>query len=307
MRLHFILAYFIGVVLAFSQDKNVDDVRLQLEKLSSDEFEGRLTGTRGRDLAADYIEKNFESYDLKPYFSTYKDTFYLKDNVVGINMIAQIEGSLDYLRNKPVIIGAHYDHIGVIKPVKNDSIANGANDNASGGVGVLQLAKLLKDKKPLRPILFVLFDAEEQGLLGSKYLAEKMKSLDIEPYVIFNIEMIGVPMRNKAEKAYLTGYDRSNLASYFNEKAGKEALMFLPTARKYSLFRRSDNYPFYESMKIPAHSVSTFDFVNYNYYHQVQDEAQLMDAKHIYDLVNIWAPVLEDIANHKEPIIKLND
>ncbi len=307
MRLHYLLVFFFYVAFAFSQDKNVEDVKLQLEKLSSDEFEGRLTGTKGRDLAADFIIKNFESYNLKPYFKTYKDTFYLKDNTVGINVIAQIEGSLDYLKNKPVIIGAHYDHIGFLSPVENDSIGNGANDNAAGSVGVLQLAKLLKDKKPLRPILFVLFDAEEQGLLGSKYLAEKMKSMDITPYIVFNLEMIGVPMKNRPRKAYLTGYDLSNLPDYFNKTAGEETIVFLPTARKYGLFQRSDNYPFYQSMNIPAHSVSTFDFVNYKYYHHTEDEAYLMDPSHIYDLVSIWAPVLEQIANHKEPVIKLNN
>jgi Zn-dependent M28 family amino/carboxypeptidase len=307
MNYRFTLLILLFTFSGFAQDQNVLDVQRQLEKLSSDEFQGRLTGTTGRDLAADYIVEHLRDYDLKPYFEAYKDTFYLKNNTLGINVIAQVEGTEAYLKNNPLVISAHYDHIGFIKPVENDSIGNGANDNASGSVGVLQLAKLLKDKKPLRPILFILFDAEEQGLLGSKYLAEKMKSLDIEPYAIFNIEMIGVPMRNKPQKAYITGHGMSNFVDYFNEIAGDEALMFLPTAKKYNLFRRSDNYPFYQSMNIPAHSVSTFDFVNYKYYHQVQDEAELMDAQHIYDLVKIWAPVLEEIANHEEPIIKLNN
>lgn len=288
------------------QNTNIKEIQTQLEVLASDEFQGRETGGKGLEQAADYIESYFITHDIKPYYETYKDTFYLK-NKVAYNVIAYIKGNDPYLKREPIIIGAHYDHIGMKKAVDGDSIANGANDNISGTVGVMQLAKRLKDSIPKRPIMFVLFDAEEQGLKGSTYLAEKLKSEDIKPYVIFNIEMIGVPMPNKPQQVYLTGYEKSNFAELFNDYAKSEALVFSPQAQKYQLFKRSDNFPFYKSFNIPAHSVSSFDFTNYEYYHHVKDEAELQNAEHINGLVDFWVKPILEIANHTEKLIKLND
>ena len=290
-----------------AQVSNIKDLNTHLNYISSDELNGRLTGTKGIDKAATYISKYFKSIGLKPYYETFRDTFYIKKQTVAYNVIGQIEGNDPLFKNEPIIIGAHYDHIGNSKAVDGDSIANGANDNASGSVAVMQLAYALKDSKPKRPILFVLFDAEEQGLLGSTYLAEKLKSEDVNPYAIFNIEMVGVSMRDKPKQAYLTGYDKSNFAKIFNEYANEEALIFSPQAKDYQLFKRSDNYPFFQSFEIPAHSVSTFDFTNYNYYHHVDDEAELLDTEHIQSLVNVWAEPLLKIANHSEKIIKLDN
>ena len=290
-----------------AQDVQVQKIKEQIEFLSSDDFQGRKTGTKGLEKAANYISKYFESEDIKPYYESYIDTFYIKGGTPAYNVVAHIEGSDPFLKREPIIIGAHYDHIGITKGPENDSIANGANDNISGTVGVMQLANRLKEFQPKRSILFVLFDAEEQGLLGSKYLAEKLKSEDIYPYVVFNIEMIGVPMKDKPKQAYLTGFEKSNFVKLFNKYAGQEALTYLPQAKDYSLFKRSDNYPFFLSFEIPAHSVSTFDFKNYEYYHHVNDEAQLLDAVHINDLINTWFEPLLEIANHTERNIKLND
>lgn len=309
--------YFIPVLLCsicqnvYSQDTiakdfNIKEIQKQLEVLASDEFEGRQSGSLGLIKSTHYISDFFKKHHIKPYYKSYKDTFYLK-KIMAYNIIAHIEGTDPYLKQEPIVIGAHYDHIGYKTTIQGDSIANGANDNASGTVAVMQLAKRLKDKHPKRPILFVLFDAEEQGLKGSTYLAEKLKSEDIIPYLIFNIEMIGVPMKDKPQQAYLTGYKKSNFANIFNTYIGQEAITFLPQAEEYNLFKRSDNYPFFKSFEIPAHSVSTFDFTNYKYYHHVDDEAQLLNPGHIQSLVDLWTEPLLKIANHSEKIIKINN
>ncbi|MGX1025210.1 M20/M25/M40 family metallo-hydrolase [Psychroflexus sp. MBR-150] len=290
-----------------AQNSEIKDINTQLEYLTSNDLNGRLTGTEGSDKAATFISKYFQEIGIKPYYETYRDTFYITKQTAAYNVIGHIKGRDPLLKNEPLIIGAHFDHIGIKKAIDGDSIANGANDNASGTVAVMQLAKALKDTKPKRPILFVLFDAEEQGLLGSKYFAEKLKSEDIKPYVIFNVEMIGIPMKDKPHQAYLTGYEKSNFAEIFNAYADKEILIFLPQAKDYKLFKRSDNYPFYQSFEIPAHSVSTFDFTNYEYYHHVDDETQLLNPEHIQNLVNLWVEPLLKIANHTEKLIKLNN
>ncbi|HBX64765.1 MAG TPA: hypothetical protein DEG32_00875, partial [Balneolaceae bacterium] len=92
----------------------------------------------------------------------------IKNNVTPIdlyNVAGKIEGERD---DEIVLISAHYDHIGVVSPVDEDSVANGANDNASGVSAVIELARYFKEMpKPERTIYFVTFTAEEVGGYGS--------------------------------------------------------------------------------------------------------------------------------------------
>ena len=92
---------------------------------------GRNTGTLGIEKAAQYIEDQFKKNHIKPYFKTYRDSFNIKE-IMGYNIIGFIEGNDPILKDEVIILGAHYDHIGFAKKVENDSIANGANDDASG-------------------------------------------------------------------------------------------------------------------------------------------------------------------------------
>ena len=280
------------------------EISAMLEYLSSDELEGRKTGTAGIEKAAVYIENFFRKNGIQPYFETYRDSFETK-GVTGYNLVGYIEGSDPALKNEPIIIGAHYDHVGSAKAVAGDTIANGANDNASGTTAVLQLAKYLADKNPKRPILLTLFSAEEMGLVGAKELAMRLEAERLEPYVMFNIEMIGVPMQDKDYLVYLTGYNESNLAEKFNQYSGEEVIGFLPQAQEYRLFQRSDNFPFYSEFNIPAQTVSTFDFTNYDYYHHVDDEFQYMDTAHMENVIENLIPGLLEMANSEEKEIVL--
>ncbi|MBK5192857.1 MAG: M20/M25/M40 family metallo-hydrolase [Flavobacteriaceae bacterium] len=281
-------------------------VKKNLEYLSSNELHGRETGTEGIEEAAVFIEIMFEENNIKPYYKTYRDTFEV-GNKTGCNLIGYLEGSDPVLKNEFIILGAHYDHIGVGKVINGDSIANGANDNASGTVGVLELAKhfsKINDNK--RSLLFVLFSAEEMGLRGSKQLAEKLNSEGLNLYAMVNFEMIGVPMQDKNYLAYVTGFEGSNLAEKFNEYSNSKILGFLPRANEFKLFERSDNYPFFQEFNVPSQTISTFDFTNYDYYHHVSDEAEKMDFSHISNLIQSVIPGLYKMANTSEKEIKLN-
>lgn len=280
------------------------EVAETLKFLSSDELKGRKTGTPGIEKAAEYIENVFEENNIQPYFKTYRDSFEV-EGITGYNIVGYKEGTDPELKDEFIIIGAHYDHIGFGKKVGNDSIANGANDNASGTTAVLELAKYFSDVETKRSILFTLYSAEEMGLVGSAELANELKEEGLDLYVMFNIEMIGVPMENKDYLAYLTGYNLSNLAEKFNEYSGEKVLGFLPQAREYQLFRRSDNYPFYEIFDEPAQTISTFDFTNYDYYHHVDDEFQYMNIPHITNLIEEIIPGITQMANTPEQEIKM--
>ena len=95
---------------------------------------------------------------------------------IAYNIVGFIEGRDEQLKNEFIVIGAHYDHIGIRSAVNGDTIANGANDNAAGTTAVLELARYFgKARSNKRSLVFALFSAEEKGLLGSKHLAKKLK------------------------------------------------------------------------------------------------------------------------------------
>ena len=284
-----------------------ENVIKTLSYLTSDELEGRNSGSEGIEKAAVYLENLLKKNDIKPYFKTYRDTLSNFDKP-AFNIVGYIEGTDKKLKNEFVVIGAHYDHIGRIKAVNGDDIGNGANDNASGTTAVTEVAKYFaKFKNNKRSILIVFFSAEEKGLLGSRHLAAKLKEQKMDLYFMFNFEMIGVPMKDKGMDFYLTGFGKSNMATTMNEYAGQKLVGYLPIETKYMLFRASDNYPFFTEFNVPAQTVSTFDFENFEFYHQPDDEFELMDTKHMTTVISKTIPVLEKMINAPTKEIKLNE
>lgn len=265
-----------------------------LKYLSSDELEGRETGTNGIEKAAVFLENFFKNNNVKPYFSTYRDTL-TNFKSPAYNIVGYLEGSDPELKKEFVVLSAHYDHIGVLKNKQGDMINNGANDDASGVTVVAEMAKYFaKIKSNKRSILFVFFAGEEKGLLGSKSLVQKLKKKDFNLYAQLNIEMVGVPMK-RDYLAYITGFDKSNMAERINQYTGKNTIGFLPKEAEYELFYRSDNYSFYEAFKKPCQSISTFDFENFEFYHHPSDEFQLMNIPHITKFIQEFLPAVTQI------------
>ncbi|MBT8285912.1 MAG: M20/M25/M40 family metallo-hydrolase [Flavobacteriaceae bacterium] len=314
-RIYFLL--FLGLILGACKatKKTVIDVanfsssqqmEAHMNYLASNDLKGRDTGSDGIELAAGFIMDFLKAQEIEPYFESYQDTL---DNFtpVAYNIVGVIPGNDPALEKEFVLIGAHYDHIGIGRVKEGDSIANGANDNASGTSTVLELARYFaKAKTNKRSLVFAWFSAEEKGLRGSDHLAKKMKAEGIDLYTVLNYEMTGVPMIGKDHLVYVSGYNKSNIAEISNSYAGEKVVGFLPTAEEFNLFMRSDNYPFYKAFQIPAHTFATFDFTNFDHYHQVGDEADLMDFAHMARVVNKMIPAIEGIVNaeNKEIILK---
>ncbi|MEM6686257.1 MAG: M20/M25/M40 family metallo-hydrolase [Bacteroidota bacterium] len=283
--------------------QEVDEI---VSYLASNELEGRNTGTVGIEKAAVYIENYFKDLEIPPYYDNYRDSFTAKGKN-AFNVIGYLEGTDAKLKDEFVIIGAHYDHIGIIEADNGDSIANGANDNAAGVGTVMAMAKYFaQTKSNKRSILFTLFSAEEKGLLGSKYLAKMLKEEDLNLYIMLNFEMVGVPLEGKTYTAYVTGFDKSNLATKMNEYVGKKIAGFLPQAKKYRLFMRSDNYPFFKEFNVPCQTFSTFDFTNFAYYHKVGDEADIMNFDHMANFINTYLPAVRKAVNAETQEIVMN-
>ena len=281
------------------------DVIETLKYLTSDELEGRDSNSQGIEKAAVYLENIFKKENIKPYFTTYRDTLTNFPN--SYNIVGYLEGTDPKLKNEFVILGAHYDHIGITeKGIEGDHINNGANDNASGTTVLSEVAKYLaKAKNNKRSVLIVFFAAEEKGLLGSKHLAKRLKDKKLDIYSMLNFEMVGVPMSYDF-KMFLTGYPKSNMAKKFNEYAGSNLIGMSEGAEKYNLFAASDNYPFYQEFEIPAHTVSAFDFSNFNYYHHPKDEFHIMDTKFMTTVSQEMLPVVIKMINAETKEIKMN-
>ncbi|MFD1063812.1 M28 family metallopeptidase [Winogradskyella litorisediminis] len=279
-----------------------EEVKEIVTYLASDELNGRNTGTEGIDKAASYIEKQLKSYGVKPYFDGFLDEFKFKgraeDSITGYNVVGYLEGTDDKLKNEFIVIGAHYDHIGFGKKVENDSIANGANDNATGTATVMSIAKYFADKgNNKRSVIFALFSAEEMGLRGSKALAERLKFQDIDLYTMINFEMLGVPFKDRDYEVFLTGFDKSNFAEKFNAYQGSNLIGFSEVSKKYSLYQRSDNYAFVQEFNVPSHTISSCDLTNFDQYHKVGDEANIMDYTFMSNFINKAIPGLEKLIN----------
>jgi len=273
------------------------DIRSSVDFLSSDILKGRETTTEGELVAAQFIKSKFIKAGIQPYFETYFDSFESK-GFKGVNVVGFIEGTDPELKNEVVLLGAHYDHIGMGDKVQNDSIANGANDNASGTASVLAIAECLaRLGTNKRSIVVALFSGEEKGLLGSKALSKKLKSQNIDLYTMLNFEMIGVPFTNRDYEIFITGYELSNLGDKLNSYTNSSMVGISDVAKKYNLLKRSDNYSFYKEFKVPSHTISSCDLTNFDFYHHVDDEIDQLDFVFMASTINKLIPGIVQICN----------
>ena len=136
-----------------------------------------------------------------------------------------------------------------------------------------------------------LFADEEKGLRGAAHLAQRLKEEGVSLAYMVNFEMLGVTLTSGENQVYMTGYNLSDMPEKMNTYA-PEFVQFLPEAKQYNLFRRSDNYSFYQIHNIPAQTLSTFDFKNYDYYHKAGDEAEKLDVANMNKVISTSAYVL---------------
>lgn len=172
--------------------------------LADDDMKGRATGSKEIEKAAKYIEKYFEEYKLTPKgVKGYRQGFEAKVTRVkvpdSIRKAENIIGFLDNQAAKTIVVGAHYDHLGFgTEGGSRDTtgighVHNGADDNASGVAGLLELARFYTSNDIVEPfnILFIAFGAEELGLLGSKYFVENPTIPLNQIHWMLNFDMIG--------------------------------------------------------------------------------------------------------------------
>jgi len=218
-------------------------------------------------------------------------------NVVGV-----IPGKSK--KDEYVVFSAHYDHLGIGKPdEKNDSIYNGANDDAAGTTAVMMLGKYFsKIKNNERTLIFVAFTAEEVGGFGSRYFSKQLNPDKV--MAMFNIEMIGTDSKWGANSAYITGFERSDMGKILQKNLSGSKFRFEPDPYpKQNLFYRSDNATLAE-LGVPAHTISTSKMDeapnNEPNYHKQSDEIGTLD------MINM-AEIIKSIAISSKTIISGED
>jgi len=304
-------------------------LRRQMTILAADSMEGRAAGTVGERRARDFLVATLERYGVEPagedgYLQPVPivrtttsdgrtraglpgpdvdlDTIPEEDRRTAWNVLGMIPGTDPEVADEIVIVGSHYDHLGIRQPVAGDSIYNGADDDASGTVAALEIARAFATGEvppPNRTVLIALFSAEEMGLLGPRWFLRNPTgpAVDGELVADLQIEMIGRPdpAAGGFGRGWLTGYERSTMGDLLAEQGSPIVADPRPDQR---FFFRSDNLPFAQA-GIPAHTLSSFNL--HEDYHTPDDEADRIDYAHMTALVEAALEMVRGLATGPRP------
>jgi hypothetical protein len=281
-------------------DQLVEDVRF----LADDRLGGRLTGTPGADTAAAYLARRFEQAGLLPSPQGWLQPFTVQPDapavqstnlagVTGYNVIGVLPGSDPTLRNQSVIVGAHYDHLGLggfsaLDPDSVGLVHNGADDNASGAAALVHVARRLRGDPPARTVIFIAFGGEELGLLGSSsYVRTPVYPLS-QAFAMVNMDMIG-RLRNNRLIVFGAGtaiefpalLDSLNWYAGFDLKASGDG------------YGPSDHASFYAA-GLPVMHVFT-DL--HEDYHRASDDLHKISHEGLLRVADFTATIVEALAN----------
>ncbi len=298
----------------------IAEVRAALSFLASDSLRGRRTGSPGSAMAAEFIASQLESFGVEPagdsgYYQPVPMARVTRGNRTGatllpsfadldtvpagrrlpdVNVIGIIRGRDGTLADETVVVGAHHDHVGVGRPVDGDSIYNGADDDASGVVAVLEVARALAaGPRPRRTVVFLFSTGEELGLLGTRWYLQH-PAVPLEQTVAdLQVEMIGRPdsLAGGAGRAWLTGFERSTMGRLLRD-AGVNVVA--DPRPEMNFFMRSDNAPF-AFRGIPAHTLSSYNM--HEDYHSPSDEVDRVDFRHMTMVIESVIRAVELLAN----------
>lgn len=306
-----------------------DDLKTWATELASDAYGGRQAGYPGNDKAAKYIATQFEKMGIKPageplaYIPenppknkrSYFQPFSFNTSGTGSielntqNVVGMIEGSDPVLKKQIVVIGAHFDHVGqtgegwhYARLGRKKGIWHGADDNASGTVTVMAIAKAFASHQlnTKRTIVFILFSAEEGGLIGSKYYCEHPSVGKMADYVfMLNLDMIGRNPEKPTEIKGMGSAQGTYLRDIVEDAVGKTGLNASIQAGAEVAGGDSDHSSFGDS-EVPF----VFFFTGFHDdYHSVTDTADKLAYSHMVLIGKTAMFVLRTVANNNDPPI----
>ena len=309
---------------------NIERTRMLLTALAHDSMEGRRVATAGEARAARFIAAQLRALGIEPagdnnsYFQRLPlarttirsrtqsgevrdrigtallpsladlDTVAAERRLTSVNVVGILRGSDPQLASEVVVLGSHFDHTGIGPAIDGDSINNGADDNGTGTVAVIESARILAaGPRPKRTIVFAMFSGEESGGYGVRWYAQH-PVVPIERHVAdIQVEMIGRPdtAAGGPGKAWLTGYERSTMGSTL----AAAGLPVQPDRRlEFRFFERSDNIHF-ARLGVVAHTLSSYNM--HTDYHTVNDEVERIDFAHMTQMIDLIANAVRTVAN----------
>ena len=287
----------------------LDDIKT----LTEDQLQGRATGSPGADLAASYLARRFSEVGLQPAAGGWFQSFTIgrdapavrqskSGGLVGKNVIGILPGRDPVLRNQTVVLGAHYDHLGLggfgsLDPDSTGLIHNGADDNASGVAGLIQVAARLAASPPARTVVFIAFSGEELGLLGSAhYVKEPIYPL-AGTLAMVNLDMVG-RLRNgrlivygaRSAKEFPALLDSLNWYAGFDLKAQGDG------------YGPSDQSSFYAAKRPVLHLFTDL----HEDYHRTTDDWQKVNLDGLKRVADFTLGLVTALANRRGPLTFLD-
>lgn len=282
----------------------VDTIRRQdlarhINTLASDTLEGRAAGSDGGRAAGNYIVQQLRRLKLRPggrdgdFYQEFSDRGYR-------NILAVLPGSDPELKDEFVLVGAHYDHVGLGTKTTSrgplGQIHNGADDNASGTAAVLEMAEALSSIQPTvlrRSIVIAFWDAEELGLLGSKHWMTAPTIPVPAIRLVINIDMVGrLKDRRLIVFGSRTGTGLRGFASQHNAPMpGPFKLVF-----NWDLIPNSDHHPFCKR-GIPVLMLHTG---LHDDYHRPSDDVDRLDIAGLRDITRLLFRLTRDAASRPQ-------
>ena len=279
------------------------DMQRRIEIIADDSMGGRDTPSRGLDATARYIAGEFRKLGLTPGGDS--GGFIQRYPIPGgqnavrrtaPNVVGLLEGSDPALKNEYIVLSAHMDHVGIGTPVNGDSIYNGADDDASGTSGVLELAEALSrpGARPKRSVVFLTVSGEEHGLWGSAWFSGHSPVPIKQVVADLNIDMIG---RNWKDTIVVIGKEHSDLGTTLDRvnrahpELGMKAIDDIWPQE--SFYFRSDHYNF------ARRGVPVLFFFNGTHadYHGPDDEPNRIDAEKASRIVRLVYLIAQEVGN----------
>jgi len=283
----------------------LDDIRF----LSDDRLGGRLTGSPGADTAAAYLARRFQAAGLQPAAGGWFQTFTIaRDAPVaqhahvaglkGSNVIGLLPGRDPILRNEALIVGAHYDHLGLggfgsLDPDSTGKVHNGADDNASGAAMLIRIAERLAADPPARTVVFIAFSGEELGLLGSAHYVKQPIYPLSTTLAMINLDMVG-RLRQKRLIVYgsQTAKEFPALLDSLNWHAG------LDLHAKGDGYGPSDQSSFYAAGRPVLHFFTDL----HEDYHRTTDDWQKINVEGFGQVADFVTGLVTALANRPGPL-----
>jgi len=277
--------------------------------LSDDRLTGRMTGTPGADSAAAYIARRFAEAGLSKPATGWFQEFVVSANAPGArhsageelrgrNVVGMLRGRDRTLGSEAVIVGAHYDHLGLGGPFTLDpdsagAVHNGADDNASGVAALIEIARALARRPPARTVVFVAFAGEELGLLGSSYYVKHPLVPLARSIAMVNLDMVG-RLRNKRLIVYgtATAKEFPALLDSLDRTAGFDL------KHQGDGYGPSDQSSFYAAKRPVLHFFTDL----HEDYHRSTDDWPKINAEGLEQVADFAAATVAALADRRQPL-----